>query len=377
MKELYILDSCYNPTAAATNRILAFGNSLSKMGVEVSVYYLFPDKNCSKCSRYTGSINYVYLWESAFTKNKFYNTIRSLVRFYRTMKPEIPVYVYSLLNILYFLRLKKDIRLFHENTENPDITKWSNNTINKLLYKLYVRTVPKLDGLFLITSALRDKYITEFGAKSAKTYILNMIVDSNRFLNLPEITPDNVISYCGILSEFKDGVSILIKAFSKIIKTHSDYKLRLIGPFLNKDTEDKILFLVQKLGISEFIEFTGSVSPEEMPQLLKSSKILALARPYNIQAKYGFATKIGEYLMTGRPIVITRVGVIEQYLHDYENCIMAKPDDPDDFANKLLWTIENYDQAITIGKKGKLAALKYFDSTKEATKIYNIVNSSI
>ena len=373
MKELYILDSSYNPTSAGCNRLLALGLALQKKGVKVTYFYLFPFKNKEKCDRYTDKLNFVYLWEASPFSNKYLNTVRSMRKFYKLMEPEIPVYAYSLLNCIYFLRLKKGIRLYHEYTENPEVIGTVGGFVGDWLYKLYKRTIPKLDGLFLITPALREMYINDFGADPEKTILLNMIVDQKRFENLPKLEPSNTVSYCGILSEFKDGVSVLIKSFAKVINKHSEYKLRLIGPFENAATEHKLRTLVQDLNITDKVEFTGPVSPETMPSLLKASKILALARPDNIQAKYGFATKIGEYLMTGRPAVITRVGAVEDYLIDRENCILANPDDTNDFAEKLMWTIENYEVTEKIGERGKEAVVKNFDSENESEKIYKLI----
>lgn len=373
MKELYILDSSYNPTSAGCNRLLAFGLALQKKGVKITYYYLFPYNHKEKCERYTDKLNYVYLWENSPFSNKYLNTIRSMRMFYKIMTPEIPVYAYSLLNCIYFLRLKKGIRLYHEYTENPAVVGKLSGFLGEWLNKLYKRTIPLLDGLFLITPALREMYINEFGADPKKTYLLNMIVDRKRFECLPTLEPSTTISYCGILSEFKDGVSVLIKAFAKVLIQHPEFKLRLFGPFLDEETERKLRTLVRDLEISENVEFAGSVSPENMPSLLKASKILALARPDNIQAKYGFATKIGEYLMTQRPVVLTRVGAVEDYLVDREDCILANPDDVDDFADKLLWTIENYDVAKRIGERGKDTVIKFFDSENEAEKIYKLI----
>ena len=373
MKELYILDSSYNPASAGCNRLLAFGLVLQKKGVKITYFYLFPYRNQEKCSQYLDKLNFVYLWEDSPFKNKYLNTIRSMRKFYKLMKPEIPVYVYSLLNCIYFLRKKKGIRLYHEYTENPEVVGKIGGLFGKFLYNLYKKTIPQLDGLFLITPTLCNMYVNDFGADPNKIVLLNMIVDKERFESAPDFAPPNTISYCGILSEFKDGVSILIKAFAKVVVSHSEYRLCLIGPFIDRETERKLRTLVTDLKISDYVEFAGSVSPENMPALLNASKILALARPDNIQAKYGFATKIGEYLMTERPVVLTKVGSVEDYLQDGVNCILANPDDENDFADKLLWVIENYSQAEEIGKRGKEAVLKYFDSEKETEKIYNCI----
>lgn len=371
MKELYILDSSFNSTAAANNRLLAFGLALQKKGVKVTYFYLFPDRNQEKCSQYLDKLNFVYLWEDSPFKSKYLNTIRSIRKFYKLMRPEIPVYAYSLLNCIYFLRMKKGIRLYHEYTENPEVIGKIGGLLGKFLYNLYKKTIPQLDGLFLITPALRKKYIDEFGAAPDRTVLLNMVVDIHRFDDIDAKPNSNTITYCGIISEFKDGVSFLIKAFAITNKKHPEYKLQLIGPFRDDNVKKNIKQLVKILHIEDKVTFTGPIPPEEMPIKLKQSKILALARPDNKQARYGFATKIGEYLMSERPVVLTRVGEVQNCLVDKESCVFAKPDSVEDFADKLLWTIDNYETATKIGKNGRLTALNNFDSEKESEKIYN------
>ena len=173
--------------------------------------------------------------------------------------------------------------------------------------------------------------VNELGVDPSKIEVVNMTVDKDRFMHLPDIEPSNTISYCGYISEFKDGVSVLINAFAKAHAKHPNYNLQIIGPFADKETEHKLYALVESLGVKNSVVFTGPVAADTMPARLKSSKILALARPDNIQAKYGFATKIGEYLMTGRPAVLTKVGAVEDFLNDKRDCILAEPDNIEDF----------------------------------------------
>lgn len=372
MKEIYILDTCYNPTAASNNRLFSYAMAWNKQGVKTTFLYLFPYGEGVKCDRYLDEINYVYLWEGASSDNKYYNTVRSIWKLRKMLKPAIPIYVYSMINCLYFLQ-KKNIRVFHEQTENPEVVGKIGGIVGSFLYMLYKKAVKQVDFLFVITPALREKYIKEFNVDPAKAEVINMTVEKERFNNLPSLPPSNIISYCGYISEFKDGVSVLIKAFASVHLRHPEYKLQIIGPFSNKETELKLKALVDSLEIKDNVVFTGPADAESMPARLKDSKILALARPDNIQAKYGFATKIGEYLMTERPAILTRVGAVEDFLTDKLDCILAEPDNVEDFAEKLLWIIEHYVEAADIGRRGKETALRCFNSEIEAEKIYRRV----
>ena len=375
MNKLYIVETSYVPTAAATNRLFAFGLSLVKKGVSVKFIYLTPDAECHKSDRYTDVFEFEYLWDNNWSKNKYWCAFWNIRRLRKMMHPGVPVYVYSSLNFLPFIK-KDGCKVFHEYTENPDIVGRVHNFVGEWFYKKYIKAVQKVNGIFVITPSLKKLYEEKYCVDPAKIEVLNMVVDPRRFDDLQQIEATDEISYCGYISEFKDGVSTLIDAFAKFILTHHTFKLNLYGRFESEETRLKIENKIRDLRLDGKVILPGSVSPSDMPQLLRKSKILTLARPDNIQAKYGFATKIGEYLLAERPVVMTNVGDFSLFLNDGVDVIMAEPDNVDDFAQKLSWVADNYAEAEVIAKQGKHTALKLFNSEIEGEKIYNRIFGS-
>jgi glycosyltransferase involved in cell wall biosynthesis len=215
----------------------------------------------------------------------------------------------------------------------------------------------KTAGLLVQTTFLKE-YYKNYGIKNI--CVFNILIDPDRFQDLRKTSDDRIIAYCGKVGLYKDGVNDLIEAFSIVNKNIRGIKLRIIGGFASSNDEKVLKEKVKDLGLSETVEFTGKVLPSEMPQLLYDAEILALARPDNKQAKYGFPSKLGEYLFTGNPVVLTRVGEIDHFLKDKDSCIFAKPDNPEDFAEKLLWTLNNQEEARNIGANGrKVAELQF------------------
>jgi glycosyltransferase involved in cell wall biosynthesis len=173
---------------------------------------------------------------------------------------------------------------------------------------------------------------------------------------------------------YKDGVNDLIEAFSIVNKNIQGIKLRIIGGFASSNDERILRDKVIELNLTNAVDFTGKVLPSEIPQLLYDAEVLALARPDNKQAKYGFPSKLGEYLFTGNPVVLTRVGEIDHFLRDKVSCVFAKPDNPEDFAEKLLWTLNNPEKASHIGANGKQVAEQQFSIQSQcqvALKFFN------
>lgn len=113
----------------------------------------------------------------------------------------------------------------------------------------------------------------------------------------------------------------------------------------------------------------GAVSPNEMPNLLSNAEMLLLTRPNNKQAHYGFPTKLGEYLLSKRPVVVSRVGDIDAFLIDGLNAILVQPDDVAEIANKMIWISNNPLESNKLGIKGHECAISNFNNVTEVKKI--------
>ena len=121
--------------------------------------------------------------------------------------------------------------------------------------------------------------------------------------------------------------------------------------------------------LKDRVQFTGMVDYKKVPQLLMDAAVLALARPDSIQAQNGFPTKLGEYLLTGNPVVITKVGDIPLFLEHKKTALLTDSHDTDAFAANLLWAIEHPIEAQEIGAGGREVALKNFNYQIETSKM--------
>ena len=108
-----------------------------------------------------------------------------------------------------------------------------------------------------------------------------------------------------------------------------------------------------------------------MPKYLINAKILALARPDNIQGQGGFPTKLGEYLATGKPVVVTTVGELKEYLIDNTNAFLAVPDSALSFAEKMKTALDNYEKAKQVGIEGQKLANTIFNYKVQSENLIN------
>lgn len=373
---LYFLYRSYCPNTAASNRALAYLNSLDFLEQEVTVMFLLPDKDKSKIQCNFQFVNIVYCWDHYFINHnllKYISYFLYICAFIWKLKKGDKIYIYGYEDLLNIALIRKNIEVYYEKTECPEINLDGSHIYRPSINK-HIKMCKRVKGLFVISSQL-EKYYIEKGVLQSNIHIINMIVDEYRFNNLrKEPKHEKYVAYCGTASNNKDGVDNLIRAFSYVLDKIPDIKLYIIGDVPDEKEYCENMELIRELGIRN-IEFIGRQPAEKMPQLLKNAEVLALARPDNVQAKYGFPTKLGEYLLTGNPVVVTAVGDIPLFLRDGANALISPPNEPRSFADKMIWALEHPLESKKIGEEGKIVALTSFNALYETQKMMKIMNS--
>lgn len=370
MPKFYAVLEGYNPNSAASIRFVGFLKRLSHKKIETDVIIFESDRNRSKLPELP-FIHYNYYWKYLNVLNPKVQTLLYYLLYSRIFISKVKkgdtVYCYNCNELIPMLVRKKKIRVFHERTEHPEVSKHIFLNLKK-----YLRSCSRLTGLFVISEPLKT-YFENIGVPKNKIAIINMTVDGSRFNGLEKKQSERYIAYCGKASNNKDGVDILIKAFSIVAKKIPDIKLYIVGAIPKANEEKGNIRLVEDLGLTERVIFTGVVDSKSVPQILKNAEVLALARPDNLQAKHGFPTKLGEYLLSSNPVVITAVGDIPKFLKNDINAYISLSDDAQAFAKKLLRALENPQKSKEIGERGRLLALEKFNSDIEGDKMLNMI----
>ncbi len=371
MKTLHIISYSYAPSTAGTNRILAIVKGLGELGINIKVLFIAFNPEFSKITECYPNTEFIHLWNKGGTNRRFV-ILRSYFKLLKYLRKGNNILVTDPAIMKLPLHWFK-ANLFHERTEHPDINRNNRSKINNFWNKCYLNNCRKLKGLFVITHNLKN-YFESQGVQREKITVINMVVDPKRFENIPQsLSCEKYVAYCGKVSIGKDGVDYLIKSFKRVADTIRDVKLYIIGSFNTDDDRHILLNLVEKYNLSKRIVFTGQIPPTEMPEILSNAQVLVLARYNNKQAMYGFPTKLGEYLLSERPTVITRTGEIDLFLEDKKSALITEPGDIDSIADKIVWALHNTKDAQILAGRGKEVALSNFNYKIEAAKIADIV----
>ena len=272
--------------------------------------------------------------------------------------------------ILAKLCRRNKIKIYNEMTEYPKLLNKDLGWIKKM--RIYIRSklylnyyIFEMDHIFVISNALKHFFDTHNKQYNKKipVSILNMVVEPDRY-RCSDSSIDSQykdIVYVGTMYGDKDGVYYLLEAFLKIYQDYPDSRLILIGDNTRTSRMQKINQIMNHNSDSDRIIFTGQLDRKGVIEKINSAYCLVLSRPNNIQAKYGFPTKLGEYLSTGKPVIVTSVGDIPLFLKDGENAYISKPDDVASFANKLNDCLSDPFKASYIGKKGEELVYREFN----------------
>jgi glycosyltransferase involved in cell wall biosynthesis len=353
---------------ASVNRFLGYGKELVKLGVEVDV---ITSAHCENCR--IDSVNII-----SCGKNSLLYALWRITQLIRRGKYDAVILVSNSLLLIYPVwgacKLS-GAKCLQEKSEYPFVI-MNKGWLHRLFAKLYVNTTYRLfDGMIVMTKPLLDYFKTKV-RKGCRLFEMPMTVDTDRFDIEPKQNEiGDYFAYCGNMSNKKDGIINLLDSFVPVERKFSNVKLVLIGG--TTDIE-YLSYLKQRVKDNHLknVIFYGGVPREEIPSLLINARGLLLARPSSLQSSGGFPTKLGEYLSTGKPIVVTAVGDIPLYLND-DNSFIVPPDDNNAFSSAILTILENYDNAIQRGVLGRRLALSVFSSKVQSKRLYSYLQSII
>ena len=235
-------------SSASANRWLTLLEGFSRCGAEIQViivggFFSWDEFFSQRMSGTRGNMTYCYsslIWGRLYSflcrkaNSGLFYALSSLYniafcrRRIRKIHPDIVMFGYERATMDLYLNVCKN-RSFHtmlEVSEFDDIGSFrsipGNRPQERFLKNMYEKILPDIDIFNLMTPPLVERYKHISGGKGFYLHT-PMTVDMARFLSLNgngERLNSPYVMYCGTISATKDGVDILIKAFSLFHKHH-------------------------------------------------------------------------------------------------------------------------------------------------------------
>jgi len=382
MKIVLLLNQPYPNGFALTKRIHLYAKGFQKNGHDCKIIVPLPLKDNGFLDNKTikgifDEVSFEYTVKNTIS-SKFF-IIRRLRNFIGTLKagmlcikgnPDIVITTSFSFYFLIYIKIISKICSFKFIRETNEISYMRDDKIS-----LKKRIISKcryglFDGFIVISKQLSN-YLTDEVKNSNKSIIVPILVNDYKKKSLPI---QKTIVYTGTYYERKDGIITILNAFAKLNESYPDYKLLLTGsPKRSKDYK-KILESIRKNRLKKHIVFTGYLSEEALQNVLISSTMLILAKPANRQNLYNFPTKLGEYLISGRPVITTKIGVVGEIFENNKNIIYAE-NSVQDISDKMQFVIRHQDLADKVGEMGRKYAIENFNYLKHSRQMSNYFKS--
>ncbi len=170
-----------------------------------------------------------------------------------------------------------------------------------------------------------------------------------------------VISSTGGILPEKEGIEFMLIAISFLIKKGISKRI-IYNIYGNNTQKYNNLFhdIINRLSLNSFVNIYDNKSRDEIKEILYASDLLVLTREKNLQTNFGFSTKLGEYLASGTPVLLSDVSDNGIYLTHDENAFFCDLNSIDNTVNVLNSIISNREKAHHIGLNGKNIAFNKF-----------------
>ncbi len=258
---------------------------------------------------------------------------------------------------------------------------------NQKSQKLSERLLPKFaSGIIVISTNLKNYYlkylpenkilinpilVSEATHKTIGSESLKTIKEKLR----EEYKGKRMLVYSGSFGE-KDGVFYLIDAFVEIVKQYPDTVFIMTGKNPDESLMNEVRNYVKKFLLEDKIKLVGFINSDELLAYNTMADILLACRSNSPFANHGFPWKLGEYCMTERPVIATRVSDIENYFVNNEDLYIVEPNNPAAIAEKVKYIFSDYNKALEVAKKGRQAALKAFGYFEKANDVVQFITAN-
>ena len=365
MRELFILSTgqILNGKTAGSRRIMNIAKSIAAGNVNVFLWSLseLQSENIDALEISPGIFSIRSVKPDGNERIGLRRFINILYGFLKGRKGDAVIYLYpstfvfkDFIYLLYFKYLKR-FRFFCEINElrsaiafsatpAAGILSWVHYVLKSikdyLIYKLNEYQVFLYDGIVVISKNL-ESYFSKHSRKILRVPIL-CDADEIQPGRLPESIDGTVFRICftGYIKFDKEGFDILLESIY-LLNKELKVELYLYG-ILEKSDRIRMDKLSEKFLLSDKVKYMGNLDPALLHDEFVKYDLLILPRPLNRRTKYGFSTKLSEYLVSGVPVLLTDVSDNALFIKDNYNGFMITPGSAQAMAGKILKIIENY-----------------------------------
>lgn len=238
-----------------------------------------------------------------------------------------------------------------------------------------LKIAPAFADLVLVISTHLNKKLNGIYSDQSKVLYIPVTVDLEKIKFTPtyRAKPEKVF-YGGSFGK-KDGLDVLINAFSRVSEEFPQAELILTGKGENKKDFNEIAELIKSKSASSRIKYLGFLSSEEYRQVLSDCDIFCVTRNNSKAANTGFPSKLSEFLAAGKAVIASSVGDVGTILKHQENALLVPPEDEQAMYLSLKYIFLDNSLIMKLGAGGRKTAEDNFDNRKFSNLLFERLKS--
>lgn len=173
------------------------------------------------------------------------------------------------------------------------------------------------------------------------------------------------VFFMSVLDKHHDykGLEVLLQAMAKVRIKRPSAKLLIGG---GGESICKYKLLAEHLGISDAVEFLGTLSDHELANAYRTSSIFVLPSLNKLE---GFGIVALEALSFGTPVITTHVAGSSDFICRNRAGLIVPPGDINALSNAILGLLEDRSKARLMGERGAVAVSQEFSWDSIARQI--------
>ena len=158
-----------------------------------------------------------------------------------------------------------------------------------------------------------------------------------------------LVGYIGVMGK-QEGIDLLLSSIDYIVneKKRKDIRFCIMG---GGPSLEELRALNETMNLTDYVEFPGRVSDEYLADVLNTVDVCVNPDLPSEMNDKSTMNKIMEYMAFGKPIV--QYTLKEGKFSAQEASLYAKNTDTNDFAEKILWLLDNPETAAEMGAFGR------------------------
>lgn len=219
------------------------------------------------------------------------------------------------------------------------------------------------DGVVLISTELEGK--AQFSRPRLPRIVLPVMseVESRQVLPSgnadlpPDLPADPYVAFCADLNGYLHDALFLIDVIGR---TEGACSLVLVGA-PDKSSMQQIAATAASRMVAKRVTVLSHLSDQQLRAVYARARVLLMPLSDDERTRARFPSKLGDYLLSGRPVLTSRVGETGRLLGAGDCVAFAQPMDARDWARSLNDLLEDPDHASDLGERGMVAGVDLFD----------------